>query len=210
MSLAVLPSMRKKPRLEWRIASDTARLAALVASRPWTSTPIPISVTQRTRVIGSCLWFDVFTAGYCACGECQPSGTSKCSLVRVIIRCRPAIRRQQEFCVVDDIARIAIVADEADAAILPFEPHEVAGGGACARLEHGDHFPALDPGRLKPHTPECGVDREEPADLGRSEPYRISRLMQLHIIGQQRPQAIPVLRVEHRNISRDGLGNRPR
>ena len=34
MSLAVLSSIRKKPRLEWRIASDTARLAALVASLP--------------------------------------------------------------------------------------------------------------------------------------------------------------------------------
>ena len=34
MSLAVLPSMRKKPSEEWRIASDTARLPALVASLP--------------------------------------------------------------------------------------------------------------------------------------------------------------------------------
>ncbi len=34
MSCAVFPSMRTKPRLEWRIASETARLAALVASRP--------------------------------------------------------------------------------------------------------------------------------------------------------------------------------
>src|SRR5579859_8112432 len=110
MSLAVLPSIRKKPRLEWRIASDTARFAALVASRPWTSTPIPISVTQRTRVIGSCLWFDPFTAGYCARGECQPSGTSKCSLVRVLACGGVAVGRQQEFCIVHDIARIAIVA----------------------------------------------------------------------------------------------------
>src|SRR3954467_15926516 len=52
MSLAVLPSIRKKPRLEWRMASETARLAALVASLPWTSTPMPISVIQRTRAIG--------------------------------------------------------------------------------------------------------------------------------------------------------------
>src|ERR1041384_859549 len=52
MSCGVLPSRRTKPRLEWRIASDTARLAALVASRPWTSTPMPISVMQRTRAIG--------------------------------------------------------------------------------------------------------------------------------------------------------------
>jgi len=37
--------------LEWRMASDTARFAALVASLPWTSTPMPISVIQRTRVI---------------------------------------------------------------------------------------------------------------------------------------------------------------
>jgi hypothetical protein len=43
--------MRKKPSEEWRIASDTARLAALVASLPWTSTPMPISVIQRTRAI---------------------------------------------------------------------------------------------------------------------------------------------------------------
>src|SRR5450631_1617560 len=52
MSFAVLPSIRKNPRLEWRMASETARLAALVASFPWTSTPMPISVIQRTRAIG--------------------------------------------------------------------------------------------------------------------------------------------------------------
>src|SRR3954449_7296277 len=51
MSLAVLPSIRKKPRLEWRMASETARLAALVASLPLTSTPMPISVIQRTRAM---------------------------------------------------------------------------------------------------------------------------------------------------------------
>jgi hypothetical protein len=34
MSFEVLPTIRKKPRLEWRIASETARLAALVASLP--------------------------------------------------------------------------------------------------------------------------------------------------------------------------------
>jgi hypothetical protein len=54
MSCGVFPNSRTKPRLEWRIASETARLAALVASRPWTSTPMPISVMQRTRAIG---WF---------------------------------------------------------------------------------------------------------------------------------------------------------
>src|SRR5207248_8772573 len=52
MSLEVLPTIRKKPMLEWRMASETARLAALVASLPWTSTPMPISVIQRTRAIG--------------------------------------------------------------------------------------------------------------------------------------------------------------
>src|SRR6202011_374539 len=51
MSLEVLPTIRKNPMEEWRIASETARLAALVASRPWTSTPMPISVIQRTRAI---------------------------------------------------------------------------------------------------------------------------------------------------------------
>src|SRR4051794_40397961 len=52
MSCGVLPNRRTKPRLEWRIASDTARFAALVASRPCTSTPMPISVMQRIRGIG--------------------------------------------------------------------------------------------------------------------------------------------------------------
>src|SRR5436305_7694308 len=62
MSLEVLPTIRKKPRLEWRMASETARLAALVESLPWTSTPMPISVIQRTRAIGdSCfhLWMPI-------------------------------------------------------------------------------------------------------------------------------------------------------
>src|SRR3989454_8547016 len=35
----------KNGRLEWRIASETARFAAVVASAPWTSTPIPNSST---------------------------------------------------------------------------------------------------------------------------------------------------------------------
>src|ERR1700730_46900 len=51
MSLEVLPTIRRNPRADWRVASETARLAALVASRPWTSTPMPISVIQRTRAI---------------------------------------------------------------------------------------------------------------------------------------------------------------
>src|SRR5690242_13989899 len=51
MSCGVLPNRRTKLRLECRIASDTARFAALVASLPWTSTPMPISVIQRTRAI---------------------------------------------------------------------------------------------------------------------------------------------------------------
>jgi hypothetical protein len=41
------------------MASDTARFAAFVASLPWTSTPMPISVMQRTRVIWiSCRRFE--------------------------------------------------------------------------------------------------------------------------------------------------------
>ena len=35
----------------WWMASKTARVAARVESRPWTSTPIPISVTQRTSAM---------------------------------------------------------------------------------------------------------------------------------------------------------------
>src|SRR5438105_980073 len=52
MSCGVLPNRRTKLRLECLMASDTARLAALVASLPWTSTPMPISVIQRLSVIG--------------------------------------------------------------------------------------------------------------------------------------------------------------
>src|SRR3954468_12591206 len=56
MSCGVFPNRRTKPRLEWRIASETARFAAFVASRPWTSTPMPISVMQRMRGIGVILF----------------------------------------------------------------------------------------------------------------------------------------------------------
>jgi hypothetical protein len=35
----------------WWMASKTARVAARVESRSWTSTPIPISVTQRTSAM---------------------------------------------------------------------------------------------------------------------------------------------------------------
>src|SRR5690349_9718803 len=52
MSCPVLPNSRTKLRLECLIASETARLAALVASLPWTSTPMPISVIQRLSAIG--------------------------------------------------------------------------------------------------------------------------------------------------------------
>src|SRR5690349_19631214 len=51
----VPPRSRISPsrgKLEWRIASETARRAALVQSWPWTSTPIPNS---RTSVRGLAL-----------------------------------------------------------------------------------------------------------------------------------------------------------
>src|SRR4051794_21213101 len=72
MSFDVLPTIRKKPMLEWRMASDTARFAALVESLPWTSTPMPISVIQRTRAI----WF-LFFPGYAARRSSRSDRTGK-------------------------------------------------------------------------------------------------------------------------------------
>src|SRR3954465_2739399 len=89
MSCGVLPNRRTKPRLEWRIASDTARFAALVASRPWTSTPMPISVMQRMRGI----WFPSLGSenaldvglGEIGAGVQQATGVLLCDFVREAI-----------------------------------------------------------------------------------------------------------------------------
>src|SRR5690606_10180148 len=74
MSWGVLPKARKKPRLLWRMASETARRAALVVSRPWTSTPMPISVMQRMRVIAvsvlnASILVSFSTSFYTICGH---------------------------------------------------------------------------------------------------------------------------------------------
>src|SRR6185369_854566 len=56
-STSILPprarTSAKSGRLEWRMASDTARHAALVPSRPWTSTPMPNSKTTGLALISA-------------------------------------------------------------------------------------------------------------------------------------------------------------
>src|ERR1700737_1759962 len=54
--------------------------------------------------------------------------------------------RQRQLRVGGDIADIAVVADEADPAVAPLEPHHVARLRVGAVFEDRDHLPALDPG----------------------------------------------------------------
>src|SRR5882724_1900262 len=130
--------------------------------------------------------------------------------VRGAVAGGPGVRRQPQFCVGDDIADIAVVVDEADLAVAPLEPHHVARLRIGAVFEHRDHFPALEPGWGEPHAIELVIDGEEHTDVRAADAKRVGRLMEFHVVGQQRPQAVPVPLVEERDIARHRGGRRLR
>ena len=111
------------------------------------------------------------------------------------------VRRQHQFGVVDDVADITVVADEADAAVLPVQPHQVAGLHCQRILPDRDHLAALEPGGREPHAIDLGVDAEEHADVGGTGALRVRRLDQVHVVGQHRAQPVPVAPVEQRDIA---------
>src|SRR5258708_12684115 len=108
------------------------------------------------------------------------------------------------------MAGITVVTEEGDAAVAPLEPHHITRLRIGAVCEDRDHFPSLEPGGGEPHTIELVVDGEEPADLRGAGAKRIRGLMQFDVVGQQRPQAVPVPLVEQRDIARYPSARLPR
>ena len=139
---------------------------------------------------------------------------SACPAPRITMRRRRArglpLRRQCQLCVGGDIADIAVVADVSDLVVAPLEPHYVGRLWIGAVFEDSDHFPTLEPGRGERYTLDLGVQSEEQTDVRTADAKRMQRLMELDVVGQQRPQAVPVSLIEQRDVTRHGSGRRPR
>jgi hypothetical protein len=120
------------------------------------------------------------------------------------------LRRERQLCVGGDIADIAAVADESDPAVAPLQPHYVARLRIGAVFEDRDHLPTLERGRRKRYAIDLGVQCEEQTDICPADANRVQRLMKLDVVGQQRPQAVPVPPVEQRDVARHRSGRGPR
>src|SRR5437588_6477762 len=57
---------------------------------------------------------------------------------------RHGVWRQDQLRVVDDVADITVVADEADLAVPPFQPHQIAGLRRLGILEDRDDLAAIE------------------------------------------------------------------
>ena len=64
---------------------------------------------------------------------------------------RRCVWRQDELRVVDDVADIFVVADEADPTVPPLQPHQIAGLHRLRILVDRDHLAAIEPGGGEPH-----------------------------------------------------------
>jgi hypothetical protein len=64
---------------------------------------------------------------------------------------RRGARRQDQFRVVDDIADIFVVTDEADPAVRLLYPHQIAGLHRSSILVDRDHLAAVEPGGGEPY-----------------------------------------------------------
>src|SRR2546430_17730753 len=91
--------------------------------------------------------------------------------------------RQRYVRISSDIANIFVVADEADLAGTPFEPHEVARLRRGAVLEHRDDLAALQPTRCQPHRIELRGDAEEQAYIGPAGANQVRGLLQIDVGG---------------------------
>src|SRR5262249_4000974 len=126
-------------------------------------------------------------AGYLRTGWRWPGAERRSSVGCLRARWR-SIWCHHQFRVVDDIADIFVVADEADPTVLPLQPHEVAGLCRLKTVVDRDSLAALKPGGDKPHRAAARIDAEEHADIGRSGAKRVRRLYQPHVVGQHRAQ----------------------
>src|SRR5258707_12192214 len=86
------------------------------------------------------------------------------SVGRSIAR-RRGVWRQDQLRVVDDVADITVVADEADPAVRPLQPHHVAGLHRLRILPDRDYLAAIEPGGGEPHRGAARIDAEEHANL---------------------------------------------
>src|SRR5262245_36549455 len=108
---------------------------------------------------------------------------------------------QHQLGVLDDVADIFVVADEADPTVLPLQPHEVAGLYRLKTVVDCDYLAAFEPGGDKPHRAAARIDAEEHADVGGAGSRRVCRLNEPHVVGQHRAQCIPIALVEQRDIT---------
>src|ERR1700722_15840576 len=137
-----------------------------------------------------------------------PGEPRRASLSGAAVRA-PNLGRQRQLGVYGDIGDIAVVADETDPAVAPLEPHDVARLRISAVFEDRDHLPTLEPGRGERYAIDLGVQCKEQTDIRTADAKRMQRLMELDVVGQQRPQAVPVSLVEQRDITRHRIGRRP-
>src|SRR5271165_1370919 len=73
---------------------------------------------------------------------------------------------QDQLRVVCDISHMPVVADEADPAAGPLQPHKGTGPRGLGTVPDGDHFAAVEPGGGECDGRATGIDAEEHADLG--------------------------------------------
>src|SRR5260370_17367388 len=89
--------------------------------------------------------------------DAQARSAKRGSSVSRSLARRRGVWRQDQFRVVDNVADITVVADEADPAVLPFQPHQVAGLLRLRIRPDRDHLPTLDPAWAEPHSLALGV-----------------------------------------------------
>src|SRR3984957_15267265 len=87
-----------------------------------TETSLPITSARGAPSIGKC---PALTA-HMTLSPSLNRGKRSSSVGGRVAR-RRGVRRQDQFRVVDDIADIFVVADEADPSVRPFQPHQVTG-----------------------------------------------------------------------------------
>ena len=103
-----------------------------------------------------------------------------------------SLRRQRQLCVGGDIADVPVVVDETDLAVAPLEPHYVAWFRIGATFETRDYLSTFKPRRGERYAIDLRVQCEEQTDIRTADAKRVQRLMEFDVVGQQRPQAVPV------------------
>jgi hypothetical protein len=68
-------------------------------------------------------------------------------------------------------------------------------------FEHCDHLPTLEPSWREPNVVAFSVNGEEHTDVCRARAQRMQGLMKFDVVGKERAQAVPVTRVEQRDVA---------